>query len=137
MIPATSILWCRCRLRLLLYKRYLNVLRMVTMLRATPMLPGSHYVYCSPYVLIKQIRMDMKSGPLHPSLKDLGFTGHFCNHQGTSSAAYVVRSASVGERRAALAAGYKPATPPINSAAVIPPITAIGGTSVAHPFMLA
>jgi hypothetical protein len=46
---------------------------------------------------------------------------------------HVVRSASVGDRFAALIAGWSPAMPLMSSAATNPPIIATGGTSVAQP----
>ncbi len=46
-----------------------------------------------------------------------------------SAGGHAVRSASVGERRAARLAGYRPAMAPMARAAPIPPYSAAGGIS--------
>src|SRR5262249_51898467 len=51
----------------------------------------------------------------------------------TTSGDYTVRSASVGESRAARIAGRRPATAPMMTAAPSPPAHASGGTETDHP----
>jgi hypothetical protein len=48
---------------------------------------------------------------------------------------HTVRSASVGDNRAALSAGSRPATAPMTSAAPRPPAQATAGITTAQPFV--
>ncbi len=62
---------------------------------------------------------------------------YFPQERGTYQYDQVVRRASVGDSLAALVAGYRPATPPINNAAPRPPTIAIDGTINDQPLTLA